>query len=112
MSTPEAKVKAAIRKWLREHGFWRAGDDRPERLAGWYYMPQNMGMGANGIPDFIGSTIDEFLGARPWGIEAKARGNTPTALQLDRHEEMRATGWQIFVIDDVSKLSELEAICG
>lgn len=114
MATPEGKVKTAIKEWFAAHGFWPAGGDEPAwpaTLRGWYYMPQNMGMGVNGIPDFMGS----FLAAdkatwRPFGIEAKAKGKRDdcSALQLDRHAEMRATGWLVLVVDDVNQLAELE----
>lgn len=120
MATPEGKVKTAIKEWLAAHGFWAAGGDEPTwrpALRGWYYMPQNMGMGVNGIPDFMGS----FLAAagypdeprtewRPFGIEAKAKGKRDdcSALQLDRHAEMRKTGWLVLVVDDVNQLAELE----
>ena len=106
--TPEGAVKRDIKKWLAERGFWAAGAKRPAALRGWYYMPQNMGMGVSGIPDFVGSSIDEFLGAKPWAIEAKAPGEKPRPTQLDRHEEMRAAGWLVLVIDDVSQLAESE----
>jgi hypothetical protein len=105
VATPESKVKRDIKNWLDERGFWRAGSRQPSFVAGWYYMPQNMGMGVSGIPDFIGSVADDFLGAKPWAIEAKAPGGKPTQLQLDRHAEMRHAGWLVFVVDDVSTLT-------
>lgn len=108
MSTPEGKVKTAIKQWLDEHGYWRAGGERPaDGLAGWYYMPQNIGMGVNGIPDFLGSGIRGYV-PFPFAIEAKAPGKKPTAIQLERHTEMRAAGWLVLVVDDVSQLSPLE----
>lgn len=112
--TPEGKVKAALKKWLDRQGFWRAGADRPKlAVQGWYYMPQNRGMGVSGIPDFVGSFIMDGHYPRPFGIEAKKPGGITTQLQRDRHEEMRAAGWLIFVIDDVNTLdTELEALRG
>lgn len=112
--TPEAKVKAAIKKWLAAHGFWAAAGKQPAVVRGWYYMPVNNGMGVSGIPDFIGSLVyDAHLGAVvPFAIEAKAPGEGPTERQKDRHVEMRAAGWLVLVADDVSKLAELEAYLG
>lgn len=113
MATPEGKVKADIKKWLEAHGFWAAGAERPEMdLAGWYYMPQNMGMGVNGIPDFVGSGIRKpSYTPFPWAVEAKAPGKAPTQIQLERHAEMRDAGWLVLVVDDVSQLAPLERYC-
>lgn len=112
-STPEGKVKDAIKAWLDARGFWRAGDDAPSELRGWYYMPQNMGMGTNGIPDFVGSGI-RVPGHTPFpfAIEAKAPRKTATAIQLERHAEMKAAGWLVLVVDDVSQLAPLENYLG
>jgi len=106
--TPEGRVKKAIKQWLDARGYWRAGDARPkDGVRGWYYMPQNMGMGVSGIPDFVGSGL---RGGQPfpWAIEAKAPGGKPTPQQVDRHNEMRAAGWLVLVVDDVSQLAALE----
>jgi hypothetical protein len=118
MATPEGKVKTDIKKWLDDRQFWRAGTARPEAgVRGWYYMPQNMGMGVSGIPDFVGSVTRRIERAgyaspawspAPFAIEAKAPGKHPTPIQLDRHAEMRAAGWLVLVVDDVSQLAELE----
>lgn len=105
--TPEGRVKDSIKKWLDARGFWRAGGPEPDMVRGWYYMPQNMGMGVSGIPDFVGSTL-VGPAAVAWAIEAKAPGEKPTPLQLERHAEMRACGWLVLVVDDVSQLSPLE----
>lgn len=106
--TPEGKVKAAIKKRLDSLGLWRAGAPRPATVRGFYYMPANNGMGVSGIPDFVGSIIDRDGVSMPFGIEAKAPGGTPTAIQLDRHAEMREGGFLVLVADDVSALAELE----
>lgn len=118
MATPEGKVKADIKAWLKAHGFWPAGGHRPDGdLRGWYYMPQNNGLGVSGIPDFVGNVIRRIVRSghvtpawspAPFAIEAKAPGGKPTELQLERHAEMRAAGWLVLVVDDVSQLAELE----
>lgn len=54
--TPEGKVKAEVKKWLKEKGIW------------WYAPVQN-GMGVVGIPDFICCWKGRFL-----AIETKAPG--------------------------------------
>lgn len=110
--TPEAKVKSAIKKWLDARGFWRAGAARPDTIAGWYFMPQNMGMGVSGLPDFVGSFLRDRHDPTPFAIEAKAPGGKPSVLQLDRHDEMKAAGWLVLVCSDVSQLAELEVHLG
>lgn len=108
MATPESKVKAAIKRWLDDRGYWRAGAARPPiGVQGWYYMPQNMGMGVSGIPDFVGSGLRCCI-PFPFAIEAKVPGGRPTPIQLERHAEMRDAGWLVLVVDDVNQLAELE----
>lgn len=112
--TPEGSVKEDIKKWLGDHGLWRAGAYRPKHeLRGWYYMPQNIGMGVSGIPDFVGNGVRRPTGTPfPWAIEAKAPGKEPTPIQLERQAEMREAGWLVLVVDDVSQLTPLENYLG
>ena len=102
--TPEGKVKAALRAALERRGLWRIGGPQPAILNGWFYMPQNMGLGANGIPDFMGCIGP---GARLFGIEAKRPGGKPTTLQLDRIFEIGAAGGIAFVASSVDDLTPL-----
>lgn len=62
--TPEAKVKAAVRKLLDTHGAY-------------YFSPVTGGFGKSGVPDIIACFHGQFI-----GIECKAGDNQPTALQL------------------------------
>jgi len=52
--TPEAKVKDAIKRVLKEYGCW-------------YFMPSMNGYGRAGIPDFIGCYKGQFF-----AVEAKS----------------------------------------
>jgi hypothetical protein len=62
--TPEGKVKAAVKAWLTEQGYW-------------WFMPMGTGYGRAGIPDFICcSPFGDFV-----AIECKALGKKPTAFQ-------------------------------
>lgn len=65
---PEAKVKQAIKRMLRE-----------EFPQVWTYWPVSNGMGAHGIPDLI-----MCAGGRFFGIEVKALGGKVTPLQADQ----------------------------
>lgn len=66
--TPEAKVKARVKKLLDDAGVY-------------YFMPATGGYGRSGVPDFVACVRGVF-----WGIECKAGDNEPTALQ---HRELR-----------------------
>lgn len=92
MSTPEGKVKAAVKRWLKERGIW-------------YYMPVQNGMGVVGVPDFICCWNGRFL-----AIETKApgkRANT-TANQDNQIMGIHKAGGSAIVVDDVSQLDVLE----
>lgn len=108
MSTPEAKVKAAIKKYLEGKGIWFAGRPTPQVVTGWMYMPVPMGMGVHGIPDFCGI----YLG-RPVYIEAKAPGGKPSENQIKRHEEIRRAGGIVVIADNVEAVQNaIEGISG
>lgn len=82
MSTPEGKVKAAIKKLLDENNIY-------------YFMPATGGYGRSGVPDFIGCARGRFF-----SIEAKAGKAKPTALQLREMERIKAAGGLAFVINE------------
>lgn len=89
--TPEGKVKEKVKQLLKSRGIW-------------YFMPQNIGMGVSGVPDFI-CCLPQFNG-KLLGIETKAPGKLKnlTALQQRQIDLIRAArGWAI-VIDDVASL--------
>jgi Holliday junction resolvase len=87
-ATPEAKVKAKIKAWLKEQGIW-------------FFMPVSNGMGAMGVPDLICCAGGRFV-----AIEVKAkgkRGNT-TVLQDKQIMGIHQAGGVAVVVDDVSAL--------
>lgn len=63
MSTPEKKVKDKVKKLLAEYGAY-------------YFMPATGGYGKSGVPDIVACIKGRFV-----GIECKANGGKPTALQ-------------------------------
>lgn len=87
-ATPEAKVKAKIKAWLKERGIW-------------YCMPIGTGYGASGVPDFICCAGGHLL-----AIEAKAPGKrrNTTDLQDIQLAAIQAAGGTAIVVDDVSQL--------
>lgn len=82
--TPEAKVKKRVKQVLAELGAYHA-------------MPVGTGFGNAGVPDFL-----VCLRGRFFGIECKAGGNKPTALQLKHISDIRAAGGVAFIVDETN----------
>lgn len=93
MATPEAKVKAAVKAWLKLRGIW-------------YCMPIGTGYGSSGVPDFICCAQGKFL-----AIETKAPGkrSNTTILQDQQIAGIHKAGGAAIVIDDVAQLDALDA---
>jgi len=82
--TPEAKVKAKVKKILNEMGAY-------------YAMPMGTGFGNSGVPDFL-----ICIGGLFYAIECKANGNKPTALQLKHLDDIRKAGGIALVVDETN----------
>jgi hypothetical protein len=80
--TPEAKVKAKVRDILKS-------------LGAYYVTPMGTGFGNSGVPDFLVCYQRRFI-----GIECKANGGKPTALQMFNLMEIRRCGGIGLVIDE------------
>ena len=89
-ATPEGKVKAQVRKLLKEKGVW-------------FYMPVAGPFAAHGIPDFVCCHNGHFL-----GVETKAPGkiNNLTPNQQRVIGEIRAHNGTVFVVDNIQQLKE------
>jgi hypothetical protein len=87
--TPEAAVKAAVRKML-------------DRLGIYHFMPPGMGLGRSGIPDIIGCYKGRFI-----AIECKAGKGKTTALQERELIAICNAGGFTFVVNETC-LDELE----
>lgn len=91
-ATPEAKVKAKIKKILDEHEVY-------------YAMPVGSGYGRSGVPDFLCCVDGQFL-----SIEAKATDkDKPTALQVREMKRIEMSGGLTAVIHE-GNLDYLENI--
>jgi Holliday junction resolvase len=90
-STPEAKVKANVRKLLDE-------------LKIYHFMPPANGFGRAGIPDIIGCMDGQFI-----AIECKANKGTTTALQ-DRELDAIRNAWGLVFIAREHNLGELKLL--
>lgn len=90
-TTPEGRVKDAIKKLLNARGIW-------------YFMPSANGFGKVGVPDFICCWEGRFL-----AIEAKAPGkiNNTTPNQKMRIEEINNSMGIAFAADDVKIVEDV-----
>lgn len=91
--TPEAKVKAKVKKVLNE-------------LGAYYTMPMGTGFSSSGAPDFIICIAGLF-----YGIECKAQGNKPTALQLKHLDDIKKAGGVALVVNE-SNVNQLKELLG
>lgn len=87
-STPEGKVKKAVRSILND-------------LGAYYTMPVTGGFGTSGAPDFIVCYAGVFF-----GLECKANGNKPTALQ-EKHLAAISTAGGLACVVNESNLAVL-----
>ena len=87
-STPEGKVKDAIKKELA-------------RAGAYYFMPVQNGMGKPSV-DFLVCSRGRFI-----AIEAKAPGRSPTPRQLLTLEEIKESGGATVVIDSVAMARQI-----
>ena len=90
-ATPEAKVKAKIKKILKDHNVY-------------YAMPIGTGYGSSGVPDFLCCVNGNFL-----AIEAKAGKGTTTALQDKNIRDIKQAGGTAAVIAE-EQLEYLEQL--
>jgi hypothetical protein len=82
--TPEAKVKAKIRRILDKH-------------KAYYCQMVTSGFGGSGHPDFLVGFKGRII-----GIEAKAGKGVPTELQWTRLAEIQAIGGFTLVVDETN----------
>ena len=89
--TPEKKVKTKVVAQLKT-------------LGAYYFYPVTGGYGASGVPDIVGCYKGRFI-----GIECKANGNKPTALQQMNLDQIAAQGGIALVIDETN-VNELKGM--
>jgi len=85
-ATPEAKVKAKIKKILEAEGVY-------------YAMPIGSAFGNSGVPDFLCCVNGFFM-----AIEAKANGGKATALQKKHLQKINAEGGYALIVDEETLL--------
>jgi Holliday junction resolvase len=84
MATPEKAVKAKVKAVLESEGVY-------------YFMPPANGFGRSGVPDIVACVNGLFF-----GIECKANGNKPTALQIREIEAIRRSNGVAVVVDETN----------
>ena len=82
MATPEKKVKQKVCAKLKELGVY-------------YFYASTGGYGASGVPDIVACYNGHFI-----GIECKANGNKPTALQNKHFSDIKKAGGYSMVVDE------------
>ena len=82
--TPESKVKKKVREILSKRGAYHT-------------MPVTGGFGMSGAPDILVCYKGCFV-----GIECKANGNRPTALQMKNLIALDEAGGYAIVVDETS----------
>ena len=80
--TPEAKVKAKVRRLL-------------EAASVYYFMPATGGYGRSGVPDIVGCCDGKFF-----AIECKAGKGKTTALQDNELRKIKEAGGIALVINE------------
>jgi Holliday junction resolvase len=66
-----------------------------EEYGAYYFMPTTGGYGRSGVPDIVACLRGKFI-----GIECKANGNRPTALQEKNLMEIMNVGGFAVAIDE------------
>ena len=72
-------------KYAKKHGFW---------------CSKFVAQGRRSVPDYIFAHKNEFEYANIFFVEFKRAGEKPTEQQKAKHEEMRAFGIRVYVIDN------------
>lgn len=94
-TTPEGRVKNAIKKYL-------------QTVPGcWFFMPIGGPYSAHGIPDIVGTVRGRFF-----AIECKAPGKEGNTTENQKRVivEMRTAGACAFVASDVVKVKQVFAL--
>jgi hypothetical protein len=81
-TTPEKKVKDAVKKILNAHGAY-------------YFSPVTGGFGTSGVPDIVACIKGKFI-----GIETKAKKGKATALQEKNLMSIMNTGGLAVLVNE------------
>lgn len=65
--------------------------------------PKLVSPGTDGMPDRMVMLPDGHFGF----VEVKAPGKSPRPLQILRHDQLRALGFTVFILDDPERVPEI-----
>ena len=82
MTTPEKKVKDKVVKLLKKYDAY-------------HFYPVASGYGSSGVPDIVACMRGKFI-----GIECKANGGKPTALQTKNLTDIVSKGGYAVLVDE------------
>jgi Holliday junction resolvase len=82
--TPEKKIKIKVKSIL-------------DKLGAYHCMPSTGGYGASGVPDIIACYKGLFV-----GIECKANGGKPTALQRKHLKDIQTAKGFSIIVDELN----------
>jgi Holliday junction resolvase len=82
--TPEKKVKTKVKSIL-------------DKVGAYHCMPSTGGYGASGVPDIIACYKGLFV-----GIECKANGGKPTALQRKHLKDIQTAKGFSIIVDELN----------
>ena len=99
MSTPEGKVKAKVKRALKQLQAETTGICLAHRFRVWSFMPVQMGYGAPAL-DFLLCINRRFI-----AIETKVPGKGLTPRQVQTAEAIKAAGGIVYVVFDDRSLA-------
>jgi hypothetical protein len=81
-ATPESRVKKQVVALLKKHGAY-------------FFYPVTGGYGRSGVPDIVACWRGRFI-----GIECKANGGRPTALQMKNLQDITQNDGISLIVDE------------
>lgn len=80
----ERDIEKSCKQWARDHGWWTRKFKSP---------------GNRSVPDSLFAK-NFFRRCRILAVEFKRPGKESTDLQVQEQQDMRAAGWEVYVIDN------------
>lgn len=85
-------VTKVTEKWVKKQVTLKL-----KEMGAYYFFPVASGFMSSGVPDIVACYKSKFI-----GIECKANGNKPTALQVKNLVEIEKSGGKSIIIDETN----------
>lgn len=85
-------VTKVTEKWVKKQVTLKL-----KEMGAYYFFPVASGFMSSGVPDIVACYKSRFI-----GIECKANGNKPTALQVKNLVEIEKSGGKSIIIDETN----------